>query len=136
MKGESTKKTFDLPAMIKGLVTGTLTGIAVTFILVLVCVYAVVKMQTIPYSAIAPMIIITASIGSFAGGYLAGRVSRQNGLLLGAVCGLLLFLCMLGAGVLSGGIIGATTLLRLLLPLTAGALGGIAAVNKRRRRRQ
>lgn len=135
MKGDTRKKSLNLPVMIKGTIVGTLAGVGITLLLVVLCVTVVVKMQTVPYGAIAPMVIVTAAIGAFIGGYLGGRVSRQNGLLLGAISGLLLFLCMLAAGTLSGGVLGTTTLLRLLLPVTAGALGGIAAVNKRHRRK-
>ncbi|HCA54206.1 MAG TPA: TIGR04086 family membrane protein [Ruminococcaceae bacterium] len=135
MKGESRAKDLHLSVMIKGTIIGALIGVTVTLLLVLVCVYAVVKMQTIPYGAIAPMVIVTATVGAFMGGYCSGRISRQKGLLSGAVSGLLVFLCMLAAGTLSGGMLGTMTLLRLLLPVTAGALGGIAAVNKRQRRK-
>lgn len=135
MKGDIRKKPLHLSVMVKGTLVGTLAGALLTLLLLVLCVYVVVKMQTVPYGAIAPMVIVTAAVGAFVGGYLGGRVSRQNGWLVGAVSGLLLFLCMLGVGTLSGGVLGTATLLRLLLPVTAGALGGIAAVNKRHRRK-
>ena len=135
MKGTSHRKTLSFSVLIKGVVIGTLASLTATLLLVLLCVVIVVKMQTVPYGAIAPMVMTAAAIGAFLGGYCGGRISRQNGLPVGSVIGLLLFLCMLAAGLLSGGMLGTATLLRFLLPVTAGSLGGIAAVNKRRRRR-
>ena len=132
MKTEGSKKSFDLSVMIKGLIIGTVVGAAALFLLTMVCVGAVIKMETVPYGAVAPIVMVISCIGAFLGGYSGARVSKQNGLLLGAVSGTLLFLIMLLTGILSGGVIGTGSLLRFLLAATAGSLGGIAGVNKRK----
>ena len=92
MKTEGSKKSFDLSVMIKGLIIGTVVGAAVLFLLTMVCVGAVIKMETVPYGAVAPIVMVISCIGAFLGGYSGARVSKQNGLLLGAVSGTLLFL--------------------------------------------
>lgn len=135
MKSDSRKRSINVKGIVKAVAVGTLAGAAMLFLLVVLGVYIVLKLHTVPYGAIVPMVMVTACIGSFFGGYLGARISRQYGLPIGALCGTMIFILMVAAGALSGGTLAATTLLRFLLTVTAGALGGIAGVNRRKRRK-
>ncbi len=69
-------------------------------------------------------------VGSFAGGLAAARRRRQNGLLIGLLCGLFLFgviflLSYLFAGA-AGGLKGSG---KLVMTLACASLGGIIGVN-------
>lgn len=44
------------------------------------------------------MAVAAAAIGAFISGIVAARISREKGLMLGAVCGLLLYLLVMLAG--------------------------------------
>lgn len=135
MKNEAAKHKKDIIRLIKAVITGTISGSVAALVLLLICVYAVTKMTAIPYGAITPMTVSAVSVGAFVGGYVCGRVSKRLGLAMGAVCGAVMFLVFVGIGMAFGGSLGSVTLLRLALMITAGALGGIAGVNKRSRRR-
>jgi putative membrane protein (TIGR04086 family) len=75
-----------------------------------------------------------AAIGAFLAGLTAAAVARQNGLLLGAVCGLLLFLLILVAGVARyAGVSGTHALLKFVVLLVCGSIGGVLGVNMRKR---
>lgn len=132
MKNDVSKKKKELIRSVRAVLTGALAGSAAAMILLLVCVYAVVKMQSIPYGAITPLSVVMTCLGAFIGGYICGRISRRLGMVLGAACGGIMFLIFVGIGLAAGGIIGSVTLIRLALMAASGALGGIAGVNRRR----
>ncbi|MBQ9460467.1 MAG: TIGR04086 family membrane protein [Clostridia bacterium] len=135
MKNEAAKHKKDIIRSVKAVITGTLAGSAAAVVLLLICVYAVTQMKAVPYGAITPMSASAVSVGAFVGGYVCGRVNKRMGLAMGAACGAVMFLIFVGIGMAFGGSLGSVTLLRLALMITAGALGGIAGVNKRSRKR-
>ncbi len=135
MKNEAAKRKKDIVRSVKAVAVGALSGTAAGFVLLLICVYAVTRMDAIPYGAVTPMSVSAVSAGAFVGGYVCGRISKRMGLALGAGCGAVMFLVFMGIGMASGGTVGGVTLLRLALMTTAGALGGIAGVNRRSKRR-
>ena len=68
----------------------------------------------------------------FCSGILFGEVSKKNGLLFGAISGLLLFILFLLAGVIVfHGAPVLTTLTRLAVMVLAGAIGGLLSVSKK-----
>ena len=69
---------------------------------------------------------------AFAAGFFAAKVSKKNGLLFGAISGLLLFILFLLAGVIAfHGAPVLTTLTRLAVMVLAGAIGGLLSVSKK-----
>ncbi len=135
MRGEKAGSGKELSRTVKGVLWGGLAGTALTFLLIALSAWAVVKMQRVPYGAIPPMVIAAESIGAFFGGYLCGRLRRRYGMALGAACGLVIFCVMLLTGTASGGTMNGVTFLRLGLMLLGGALGGVLGVNQRKRRK-
>ena len=136
MKKENVKRGADSRRMLRAVLTGTAAGSALTFVLVLLAAWLVVKMQTVPYGAIVPVVLAAELMGAALGGWLCGRISRRYGLALGALCGFCMLVVFLLSGMSAGGTISAVTLLRLSIAVTAGAIGGVFGVNRRRRRRR
>ena len=94
----------------------------------------VLSLQDIPLAAI-PIIATAASIaGAFIAGFVCTLLSREQGLLYGALSGgilfLMIFLASLAHNGLSFGVDGMTTLAALLF---AGALGGVISANRRQK---
>ncbi len=114
-----------------------LVGVAVG---VIACVGALMLMALIvqsvdvPRTAVLPIAIATAAIGAFLAGLTAAAVAKQKGLLLGAVCGLVLWLLILLAGVARyTGVSGSNAALKLVVLLLCGSVGGVLGVNMRKR---
>ncbi len=119
----------------KAVTVGAVSGACISMLLILVSVLAVIKMQRVPYTAVPFISAAAAGIGALFGGYICGRTGKRLGMATGAVCGVLVTGVLMLIGLISGGAVGGATLLRVLLAIVGGALGGVAGVNKRRRRK-
>lgn len=94
----------------------------------------IVQSVDVPRAAILPLAIAAAAIGAFLAGLTAAAIAGQKGLLLGAVCGLVLWLLILLAGVARyEGVSGGSALIKLAALLLSGGIGGVLGVNMRRR---
>ena len=120
---------------LRPIAVGVFAGILCCIALLLVF-SAVLATQNIPQSAIGPMAVFAVSAGGFAAGYLCARMMRANGLMYGAVCGLIITALVLLAGQFSGsGGLGVPALFRGIFITLSAMAGGVVRVNTRRRRR-
>ena len=108
---------------------------AVTCLLMLLILAALLLSQDIPQTSVAPLALVAAVVGAFAGGFSAGRIAGQRGWLMGLLAGVTLFLLLLIAGgfALFDDVQGSHMLVKLSTMLVAAAVGGIVAVNVRKR---
>ncbi len=87
----------------------------------------------LPDSIISAMSGIALAAGCFACSYTAASRRREGGIAIGIICGIAVFALVLLAGALTvrvfsaGGII-----LKLIIILTASAIGGISGVNSKK----
>ncbi len=131
----STRKEISAAARIlRPLGVGTGIGVVACTVILLIAA-AIMTTGVLPTSAITPVALAAATIGSFFGGFAAARASRERGLLYGAGVGLLLFLLItiVGIAVLQE-LRGTMTLLKAALTIGCGALGGVLGVNVKKRR--
>ena len=107
-------------------------GVVTTLLLLLMA--AVLTVKDIPQVAVAPLATASAAIGAFAGGFTAAKIARQQGLLLGALCGVLLYALVFLTGLTHAGDMQATgVLIKWAILIACGAVGGIVGVNLKRR---
>lgn len=106
---------------------------AIGCLLVLLLMAAVLAAVDVPKAAITPLAVAAAAFGAFIGGLVAARMAREKGLLLGAACGLVLFLILLVAGfAVLKEIRGTYAVVKLLVLIGCGAVGGVLGVNLRK----
>ena len=87
----------------------------------------------VPQGAVAPLAVCAAGLGAFAAGVAAALATGCRGLMWGAVCGGLLYLVLLLAGLIrTGSIDGGYALIKMAVLTLCGALGGLLAVNRKR----
>ncbi len=131
----STRKEVSTAARIlRPLGMGLGIGVIVCAIVLLIAA-AIMTTGILPASAVTPVALAAAAIGAFISGFVAARLSRERGLLYGAGVGLLLFLLITIAGMLSlQELRGTMMLLRAALTIGFGALGGVLGVNVKTRR--
>lgn len=119
---------------IRPLAFGILSG-AAACLLTLLLLAALLTAQDIPQVAIMPLALVAATVGAFVGGFVSGRLCGQNGWLIGAAAGLGLFLLLVIAGAFSMFSNSETSgmWLKLAIMPVTGAVGGIVAVNVRKK---
>lgn len=119
--------------VIMPLLFGIVAGFIVS-ILLLCLLSMILAVKDVPHASIVPLSFVAYAGGAFTGGFLAARLYRSKGMLLGAFSGLVFFLVLYitGAALHELGI-GTLALVKLILSILCGCVGGIAAVNIRRK---
>ena len=125
------KKAFVLPLMISGVV-----GAMFVFMILLLFASALVSMGSMDTGTFIPVNMVSLSIGSFVGGWLCARFMKEKGLIWGMLCALAVFVFTASVLFIMGVEPTVQVLLRLLLMLPAGAIGGVLGVNKKKKRRR
>ncbi|MGN1133145.1 MAG: TIGR04086 family membrane protein [Oscillospiraceae bacterium] len=103
----------------------------VVFAVMLLFAFIITKID-VGDKVVSVMSSIALCAGAYAGGYISARKRRSNGLLMGILCGLFIFLVILTVGSLfvkSMG--GSSPSLKLILVLICGGIGGVVGVNSR-----
>lgn len=110
----------------------TLFGAIVCVVFLLTVSCAFVKMGSLPMQAVEIFAIISCAIGAISSGYICGRITRENGLIFGIICGLVLFVTVLLANVIIfRGSISLLALVKCIFMMLMGAIGSIFGVNKK-----
>lgn len=111
---------------------GSLTGIAVYFVLTAVASLILWKADT-DESLYKFIMLLVGAAAAFAGGFVAVRPVRKNGIIVGALSVLPVYAVELVVSLLvSKSGIGVIGWILLAIQLTVAAVGGIIAVNKRK----
>jgi len=118
---------------VKAIITGAIFGSLL--IIFMLCIAAVVflKSGTLPTQVITYFIIAFNAAGGFVAGYIAARITKMNGMLLGMATGIAIFILMVigGFAINQGSTITALTLYKALALIVFGVIGGIKGVNKK-----
>lgn len=87
---------------------------------------------TLPYDLIVWITVAVSTISTFVGGYITARITKINGLLSGALCGIIMFVILTIAGLcMTEETLTYITLVKLVAFTISGGLGGIKGVNKK-----
>ena len=113
---------------LKPLISGLIIGLLVTVLLFVLFALGM-SFFILPTSSATIVASISIATGTFFGGFFAAKNLGKNGLIIGALCGFLMFLIFTLIGIAAFGKAPSTsTLIRLLIFVTAGAIGGIIGV--------
>ncbi len=134
MKSSSVNEKSFVAGLVKPVAFGLVFG-AVTIFAFLFAFSAVMKHSNIPQTIVPIMAIVSVCAGSFVAGFCASKISKQRGLLTGLICGAVISLIILLAGlaVLKDSI-GGLALTKFAASIAASAIGGVVGVNTKRRR--
>ncbi len=120
---------------IKAILLGTVIGVLLFFILIALFSFIFLKSGSLPYDFITIISLMIGSIGAFFSGYLSVRILREKGLLYGCIAGFILFFLIYIIGAIAyQEVASIKTLLRCLVMVLAGSIGGVIGVNKKSRR--
>ena len=115
---------------VKSLILGVVSSVAM--ISVLLCVVTVILLVSslLPYEYLAYIMLAVDAIGALFGGYVAARINKRQGLLLGALNGAILFFALVIAGFcVYSDTLTIITLLKAIIIVLCSAFGGVRGVN-------
>lgn len=118
---------------IKPFIISAVFGSAVTIILLLIFALIISKIDA-PLGIIGVLSSVALGIGCIAAGITIGKIFRKNGLFLGGFIGIVIFaICFLVSLIIGDGY-SAFAVIKLIISICAGAIGGVAGVNSKSKR--
>lgn len=128
MKKQTPVSSMGPENLVKPLLFGALLGLAI-IIIALILLALIMSFGILPISASPALSSVSVAIGAFFAGFIAAKKFGKNGILIGTLCGAVLFalFTIIGLAAFSTAP-SASTLIRLLVFITASAVGGIIGV--------
>lgn len=123
------KESSSMP--VKALIMGVIVNAAVVLLGVLFLSLFSVIAGNLFRNAAEFLLLVPLALGGYCGGFCAGRISKEKGLLLGTLCGTVVLLGIIIAGFITESSITYMILLKALATILPSALGGIKGVNKK-----
>ena len=116
---------------LKPILISMIAGMVSIFILFII--FAVLMASNaIPLSIIHTLTTVAGAAGGFISGFICGKIIHRQGVLFGAVCGVLLSLLIVISGFFAFGFsMQAYTFVKFIAIISASSIGGIIGVNTR-----
>lgn len=122
----------DKKRLVKSVLIGSLCGVLATVILMCILAAAMLSAGLFPAGLTEWLTLGFAAVGAFAGGFIAAKLNRGAGLIVGAITGAVMFLLITIAALSRGGTnVSTLTAVRMAALLGGGALGGALGVKER-----
>lgn len=119
------------PLPLRPILIGLGVGVVSATLMLLVFALLIYKLS-LPDGVVTPLALTAIGIGSAAGGFAAGLCSGKRGWLMGGVCGTLLYLILLLAGLFrAGGMAVGYAAVKWAVCTVCSAAGGVWGVNRR-----
>lgn len=132
MKDSAAAGSNSFAAGLRGVGIGAAAGAAACALLLAAFSLLFVSAAAIPQSMLPGLVFAVAAVGAFLAGFVSAVVSGRNGLVCGALSGLLLFLLFLAAGIaFESSNVAPEAAARLGVMMAAGGIGGLLAVNRK-----
>ena len=120
----------DNKKMIKSVILGGVSSSCIMAILMCITAVILTTSALLPYEYLAYIMLFIEAISVFFGGYIASRVNKSKGLILGLINGGIIFTAITLSGLISSSdTITYITLLKLVSIMLFSILGGIKGVN-------
>lgn len=115
---------------------GVLVSAIILSILIVIVSVALSQSGYVPIHIISQIVVVLSGLASFFAGFTAAKCAKCQGLMYGALSGFVLFVIVaLASMLILGEPFTTISLLRALLYVIAGSLGGVVGINKKKRRR-
>lgn len=124
----------DKKKVVKSVIFGVLCGLLSTIILM--CILSVVMLTggLLPSDIIKFAMVGILAVGAFFGGFLATKINKSAGLVVGLITGFVMFLIITATALTkSSEPVSYMTLIKLGAALLAGGAGGILGLRERKR---
>lgn len=105
-------------------------------VLALLLMAFILSARSVPQFAVQPMAAFALLVGGFSAGFSCAKLMRENGLMFGAACGIILTVIVQVAGfAIPDNTFGISAVIKIAVVLFSAMLGGVLGVNTRRRRK-
>lgn len=119
---------------LRAILIGTFIGLLLSTVLLMLATMVFLQIKSIPVAAVGLMTQLFGAMSAFVASYVAVRIAKERGMLIGVVTGLFLFLIVLVVGLsTTTDSMSMATLTKALIMAIAGCIGGVVAVNKKQR---
>ena len=124
----------DKKLVLKAVLFGTVCGLLVTIIFTCILSVIVLTSGLLPADITNYVMIVLLAMGTFFGGFIATKINKSAGLLIGLITGFVIFMLVTITGLInSSDSVTILTLIKLITTVIFGGLGGIAGLKKRER---
>lgn len=112
----------------------SLVAFAVIFLIIVVFAFIITKVDASDF-VLSVMSTIALCVGAYTGGFVSGKHRRKNGLLMGILCGVFIFLTIvILSAVFSKTVESFSVPVKLILTLICAGIGGVVGVNSKNAR--
>lgn len=119
--------------ILKSVLIGMIVGIFMASLLIFLLSLVLIKTGQLPMNTVYITLQVIGALSAFMGSYVAVRVYKEYGMLLGLLTSFLIYLVILAVGLSTcSEPLSMLSLTKLIAMLCAGAVGGILSVNKRK----
>ncbi len=115
---------------------GGAAGVIAALVVMILYSVMTVRMQSVEAGMFVPVMMAALGVGAMAGGFVCAKLTKQCGMMNGALCAGIVFVLMVLIVLLTGAVPTVQVLLRLALMLPMGALGGVLGVNVKKKRKR
>ena len=132
-KSKRGKESSGRKKVVMTILKGSAIGTVLFFLLLLIASRAMLKFD-IDSSLLAVFAFASAAIAAFVSGFAAVRPTRKKGIPMGALSALPILILIAVASAIASGSLGQNMLIAATIMIICGAVGGIAAVNVKRKK--
>ncbi len=117
---------------VKAVIFGSLCSMLIAVVLMCVLSAVILTSGLLPSQLTSIITIVLLSLGTFAGGFIAARITKQAGLITGLLTGICVFFVVTAISLtVSNDSVTYFTLIKLAATVAASGLGGIIGVNRK-----
>lgn len=121
----------DKKTLIKSALIGTLCGILSQIILLSIVSIIMLTTKNLFTGVLEYIMIAVSGLGALAGGFIAAKLNRGAGLIAGSITGFAIFIILTAASLVNSDTsLSFLSLIRFIVTLLGGALGGILGVKE------
>lgn len=122
----------DNQKLVKAIIIGVFLSLICIIILTCLSALVISFLPTIPYGGLPYIMLAVEGLGVIPGAYVASAIAKSRGMMIGAICGSIVFLILLAVGMsASTDSLSVMTLVRAVVLIVLGVLGGILGVNRK-----
>jgi putative membrane protein (TIGR04086 family) len=122
----------DKKLLIKAVITATLCQILFAVVLMCLCSAVILTAGLLPEDILPYIMLAIIGFSSMLGGFIASRITKSAGLIVGAITGFVAVFIVSLLGIIKGtDQVTILTPLRLAITIICGAFGGAIGVNKK-----
>lgn len=130
------EKSFKIGVMIKPLVWGVVSC-SISISLLFIITGLVISNFNVPVPSISTIILVCAGISAFIGGFIAAKIRRRQGLIVGLISGLIFVAVIIMCALLgTGSLFSVDSLIKYVVIITAAMIGGSFGVNHKPKTRR